>query len=329
MNAWDLLFQIQLVVAPQIGYVAQYFEITSTKSIEGYAPLVSLILLTSNTLRLYYFIGKHYMLALLFQAIAGVLVHFGLLLKVLEVHVSQVVNGHQEDVLFGGAAPSPQLPFNAAIGEEDTAAKPAPDATAGTTEASPTTSSAEQGATVIAEEETNRSSSPVAAAFHRFMRLLFQLEDAIETRLLRQTPRNFAIKYAVSATVALVVALFYFLSIGRVWHGAHAVVGYLALGVESLLVVPQILRNARRRSTAGLSIILIVSWGVGDIIKVVYFAYKKQELPFILCGIFQTVTDIVVVAQVIYYRFYLRADGDANATEDAAPPAPQAASSPQ
>lgn len=320
MSAWEVIFQILLVVAPHIGYVAQYFEIARTNSIEGYAPLVSLILLTSNTLRLFYYIGKHYLLALLFQAIVGVLVHFGLLLKVLDVHVSQVVDERQEDVLFGSGAITPS-PIRAAMSMEETGGKPVSASSAGAPDnttrddalAAPYSGN---GSTVLAEPE-DASASPVKAAFSRFMRFLFMVEDALEQRLLRLTPRNFAFSYIASSAVTLVVVLVYFISIGRIWKDAHAVVGYLSLGIESLLVLPQILRNARRQSTEGLSILLILTWAGGDIIKVIYFTYAKQALPFIVCGIFQTVLDVVVVAQVIYYRFYLR--NEARASGAAAP----------
>ncbi|KPA74171.1 hypothetical protein ABB37_09434 [Leptomonas pyrrhocoris] len=318
MNAWEIVFQTLLVFAPHVGYVAQYFEIVKSNSIEGYAPMVSLILLTSNTLRLYYYIGKHYMLALLFQAILGVLVHFWVLIKVLDVHVSQMVSARQDEVLFDENATSPS-PLVVPISVEEAGSKPAP----AVTDAQGSFSSAThvQGDTVLAED-VHAASPPVAAAFFRFVRFLFHLEDTIERSLLRLTPRSFAFSYVASACVTLVAVLFYYFSIGRVWASAPAVVGYISLGIEALLVLPQILRNARRRSTEGLSMILILTWVVGDVIKVVYYCYAKQALPFIIGGIFQILLDVVVVAQVVYYGFYLRRGSVAGSGEEAADPAP-------
>jgi solute carrier family 66, member 2 len=318
MHALEVIFQILLVFAPHVGYLAQYLEIVKTNSIEGYAPLVSLILLTSNTLRLYYYIGRHYMLALLFQAFFGVIVHFILLLKVLEVHVGQVVSGHQEEVLYGVSA-VPALQLGVPASAEDAGGKPAPAVVDAPVDGlmPPTPTAALPADTVLADGVRN-ASSPVAAAFLRCRRFVFQVEDALEQNLLRLTPYNFAFSYSVSACVALVVVIFYYLSIGRLWHAAPEVVGYISLSIEALLVVPQILRNARRRSTQGLSIVLILSWAVGDIIKVIYYSYAKQALPFIICGIFQVLLDVVVVVQLGYYRFYLRRDGEVSVGAPAA-----------
>lgn len=319
MNPWDVIFQILLVFAPHIGYVAQYFEIVSTNSIEGYASLVSLILLTSNTLRLYYYIGKRFMLALLFQSIVGVIVHFIVLLKVLDVHVNQVVSRHQEDVLFGLDAASPSQ-LGMPISVEEAGGKPAPAAAEAASQPFPSSSITDQADTILADE-AGRATSPVAIAFLRILRFLFQVEDHVEQSLLNLTPRKFAVNYVGWACVAFVVVIFYYLSIGLLWHGAPSVVGYVSLGIEALLVLPQILRNARRRSTEGLSIILILTWVVGDVIKVVYYAYKKQELPFIVCGVFQILLDVVVIAQFVYYHFYLRLSSVANVREVSAPSA--------
>ncbi|KPI84518.1 hypothetical protein ABL78_6428 [Leptomonas seymouri] len=315
MGAWEALFQILLVLAPHVGYVAQYIEIVRSNSIEGYAPLVSLILLTSYTLRLYYYIGNHYMLALLFQAIVGVVVHLAVLLKVLNVHISQVGSEYQDNVLFGANAISPWS-NNTPASFEEAGGKPAPVVADEHLSSSPHTSA--QADTVHAEEAGTTSWSPTAI-FFRFLRFLIQLEDTIESRLLALTPHGFVYSYVATACVTLVAVLIFYFTVGRFWSSAPEVVGYVSLGIEALLVLPQILRNARRRSTEGLSVVLILTWVGGDIIKVAYYIYAKQALPFIVCGIFQILLDVVVVAQVVYYRFCLRresggGDGDAAAT---------------
>jgi len=41
----------------------------------------------------------------------------------------------------------------------------------------------------------------------------------------------------------------------------------MALGVEAFVPVPQAWQNASRRSTVGLSAVLIICWAVGDAFK--------------------------------------------------------------
>ncbi|KAG5499654.1 hypothetical protein JIQ42_05129 [Leishmania sp. Namibia] len=331
MEALRVCFEIALVIAPHIGYGAQYVEIHRTRSIEGYAPVVSLILLTSNTLRVYYYIGNRFLFALLCQAIVGIAVHGVLLLKVLEVHVQQVLraqiselyNGSSAAVIAAAAeeAPTGAAASDAAVGvaarKQDPAADDGDDTTPSPQTEVPAiewpTSSSEVYNGLVSSGETPPSSAPpvgIKSVASKFLLLLFFIEDCIEAHLLRHTPLQFACNYVITGALALGTVLLYYLSIGRVWKYAADVVGYTALGIEALLVLPQILRNARRGSTEGLSMLLILTWVGGDVVKVTYFIYAKQSLPFILCGCFQALLDVVVVAQLIYYRFISKRESE-------------------
>ncbi|CAC9497389.1 conserved hypothetical protein [Leishmania infantum JPCM5] len=333
MEALRVCFQIALVIAPHIGYCAQHAEIHRTQSIEGYSPVVSLILLTSNTLRIYYYIGHHFLLALLLQAILGVAVHGVLLCKVLEVHVQQLLDARVTDiydedsaaVIETAAAGTPTVaPSSSAAGSGGAAEKqnqafgdrddtaPSPNTAAAPAAEWPASSSAAHNGYEGSGDvpPSLAPSAGIGCVTSKFLQVLFRIEDCIEASLLRNTPPQFVYNYAIAATAALVVALLYYVSIGRVWKNAAEVVGYAALGIEALLVLPQILRNARRRSTEGLTMLLILTWVGGDVIKVIYFIYAKQALPFIVCGCFQVFLDIVVVAQLVYYRLIVKRESE-------------------
>ncbi|KAG5476504.1 hypothetical protein LSCM1_04217 [Leishmania martiniquensis] len=337
MEVARICFEVGLVIAPHIGYGAQYVEIHRTRSIAGYAPIVSLILLTSNTLRVYYYIGHRFLFALLCQALVGIAVHGALLLKVLEVHLQEVLrnqiadlyNVHSAVVISaaGAEAPTEEAPptvaFGGAAGKQDPVTGDG-DATALSPQAevSPVewpTPSGDGFSGLGGMEGTPPSPAPesgLKCVVAKFLRLLFSIEDFLEAHLLRQTPLQFACGYVIAAAFALGVVLLYYISIGRVWKHAADVVGYAALGLESLLVLPQILRNARRRSTEGLTMLLILTWVGGDAIKVAYFIYARQSLPFILCGCFQAFLDVVVVVQLVYYRFIVKRDTEVRLEEE-------------
>ncbi|CBZ28026.1 conserved hypothetical protein [Leishmania mexicana MHOM/GT/2001/U1103] len=333
MEVVRICFQIALVTVPHIGYCVQRAEIHRTQSFAGYSPVVSLILLTSNTLRIYYYIGHRFLLALLFQAIVGVAVHGALLCKILEVQVQHVLDARSEDtydedsgaiIETAEAEPPTVAPPSSAAGTGGMAEKQnqtcsdrddtTPSLNTATTPAAewPASSSATHN-----EYEGSGDAPPslapsagIRCGGSKFMRVLFGIEDCIEARLLRNTPPQFVYNYVIASTAALVTALLYYASIRRVWENAAEVVGYTALGIEALLVLPQILRNARRRSTEGLTMLLILTWVCGDIIKVIYFIYAKQALPFIVCGCFQVFLDIVVVAQLVYYRLIVKRESE-------------------
>jgi len=66
--------------------------------------------------------------------------------------------------------------------------------------------------------------------------------------------------------------------------------GYLALGIEATLPLPQLLANQRRRSVKGFRASVLANWLLGDAFKMVwFFTAPKGEVPgvFKACGVFQ------------------------------------------
>jgi hypothetical protein len=108
-------------------------------------------------------------------------------------------------------------------------------------------------------------------------------------------PTSFFIVYAAATVVAFALAAL----LPRPTPGALVeAVGALALGIEALLPVPQALENERRRSTRGLSPLLIAAWCVGDIFKSGYAIVRREPTAFVACGLFQLAVDAVIVLQL-------------------------------
>lgn len=78
--------------------------------------------------------------------------------------------------------------------------------------------------------------------------------------------------------------------------------GLTALLVEATLAIPQLLHNARVKSTAGMSVSMVLLWTAGDIGKSLYFVLRDTPKQFWLCGFTQVVVDIVILMQVAAYR---------------------------
>lgn len=71
-------------------------------------------------------------------------------------------------------------------------------------------------------------------------------------------------------------------------------IGYLGLGIEAILPLPQILANQRAQSCKGFRASVLANWLVGDAMKMSFFflgAEGKVPWAFKMCGMFQACCD--------------------------------------
>ena len=85
--------------------------------------------------------------------------------------------------------------------------------------------------------------------------------------------------------------------------------GYLALGIEATLPLPQMLANYRRKSCRGFRGSVLGNWILGDVMKMVFFFLADQgkggegvPWSFKACGLFQFACDIGLGAQWWWFR---------------------------
>lgn len=86
--------------------------------------------------------------------------------------------------------------------------------------------------------------------------------------------------------------------------GYSDLLGYLALSIEAILPLPQIISNHRTRSCRGFRLSVLANWLIGDAFKMVFFFYKDgSDVPwaFKICGVFQAGCDMYLGIQ--YYMF--------------------------
>ncbi|KAF4611101.1 hypothetical protein D9613_006793 [Agrocybe pediades] len=77
--------------------------------------------------------------------------------------------------------------------------------------------------------------------------------------------------------------------------------GFLALGLESTLPIPQLISNYQQRSLYGFRMSTLIGWVGGDSFKTVYFFLQHTPLQFQICAIFQLSIDIAIIGQRIKY----------------------------
>ncbi|KAI0691237.1 hypothetical protein BC835DRAFT_1407307 [Cytidiella melzeri] len=80
-----------------------------------------------------------------------------------------------------------------------------------------------------------------------------------------------------------------------------SILGFVALGLESTLPIPQLISNYKQKSLYGFRMSTLCGWFGGDAFKVVYFFVKDNPLQFKVCAIFQLSVDCAIVAQRLYY----------------------------
>ncbi|EFA77529.1 hypothetical protein PPL_12132 [Heterostelium album PN500] len=69
ISSGEMVFSLIMVFGPVIGYVSQYKSMKETRNAEAFSSKVSLILLLSNILRCYFWIGERFETTLLYQAL--------------------------------------------------------------------------------------------------------------------------------------------------------------------------------------------------------------------------------------------------------------------
>ncbi|XP_014286884.1 solute carrier family 66 member 2 isoform X3 [Halyomorpha halys] len=103
--------------------------------------------------------------------------------------------------------------------------------------------------------------------------------------------------------VSLVMSLLTFLLLDFIIY--VEILGFLALFMEAMLAVPQLVKNFKSKSTEGMSILMVLMWTVGDVFKTTYFILREAPAQFWLCGGLQVLIDITILGQVwLYHKWF-------------------------
>ncbi|MBE3041058.1 PQ-loop repeat-containing protein [Candidatus Bathyarchaeota archaeon] len=88
-----------------------------------------------------------------------------------------------------------------------------------------------------------------------------------------------------------------------VYTSYSSLIGYVGLGVEAILPLPQILANKRAQSCRGFRVSILVSWIGGDAMKMIWLFTSDTTIPaaFKVCGVFQACCDAFLGVQYLMY----------------------------
>jgi hypothetical protein len=88
-----------------------------------------------------------------------------------------------------------------------------------------------------------------------------------------------------------------------VYQSYSPLIGLVGLSIEATQPNPQIIVNQRSRSSKGLRFSVLVSWLVGDTMKMFWFFTSTTSIPwaFKVCGMFQAFCDALLGVQYFMY----------------------------
>lgn len=98
----------------------------------------------------------------------------------------------------------------------------------------------------------------------------------------------------------LILSLITYLLIDRYLY--VEILGYVAVFTESMLGMPQLLRNYTKKSTLGMSVEMVIMWLSGDLFKTLYFIIRRAPAQFYVCGSIQVIVDVLILYQALWYR---------------------------
>ncbi|KAH8093732.1 hypothetical protein BXZ70DRAFT_948955 [Cristinia sonorae] len=94
------------------------------------------------------------------------------------------------------------------------------------------------------------------------------------------------------------------------------ILGFIALGLESTLPIPQLISNYKQRSLYGFRMSTLIGWLGGDSFKTAYFFLQGSPLQFRVCAIFQLSIDFAIVIQRVLYGAAMPPDMGLREEED-------------
>mmetsp|Transcript_23359 Transcript_23359/g.30500 ORF Transcript_23359/g.30500 Transcript_23359/m.30500 type:complete len:237 (+) Transcript_23359:109-819(+) len=77
-------------------------------------------------------------------------------------------------------------------------------------------------------------------------------------------------------------------------------IGSAAVAMESVISLPQLCQNYIKKNTAGLSLMMVMGWVMGDSFKLLYFVSTGSPFQFIYGAIFQLCSDTFVLIQMTF-----------------------------
>eukprot|EP00920_Eleutheroschizon_duboscqi_P012837 GHVT01030446.1.p1 GENE.GHVT01030446.1~~GHVT01030446.1.p1 ORF type:complete len:543 (-),score=116.00 GHVT01030446.1:425-2053(-) len=308
----DFLIELGIIMGPNLGYAFQYVEIQRTEVVDGFSPLAVLILIVSQSLRIVWWIGERFSMTLLCQSVMVLFFQFLIVELVARLRREQrrsqekatLVSvardsrpGGRLDGAGNAATPSDSEDYPGEYASKDAS----------------TNSSGVVDTSMLRPERTGSFSGVRSGRCGRVWRRLGRLlafawrawlgntcSNFLWVKEVKKLKRfwrwNYFMPYAIFSFIHFAFWFTLVVSVRSVTF--YEVTGHLALGIEAVLQLPQVVNNCLRGSTYGLSLMLVATWLIGDAAKTTYFFVRGSALQFKICGVAQLTQDMILLTQL-------------------------------
>ncbi|KDN48448.1 hypothetical protein K437DRAFT_293895 [Tilletiaria anomala UBC 951] len=314
MTLFSFLFSVGLAVGPPLIYGEQAYQMQQRRNSEGFSKDVCAVLLVANISRIYWWFGVHFEIPLLIQSILMIAAQLGLLYLCLYYRpgswASSAFSVSSEDrqgsVVFDANTPGTGLPRDGS----STAFTPYPPFQV---VVDPPPEELEGGLGHHAPSHVPTGDDRIGSSLNVSQTQQNEGVSQLSVNSLHlpevlasNRPFNFWVWPDYQSYIwalLIVVAVLGIFQVLLGWSSVYvAILGTFALGLESMLPVPQLIQNHKRQSLAGFQLSVLGGWTLGDAIKSVYYINNGAPVQFIIFGLFQLIVDLLICAQAYTYR---------------------------
>ncbi|KAH9815361.1 hypothetical protein DFH28DRAFT_1082229 [Melampsora americana] len=286
MTWLNTLASCGMAIGPPLVYLDQYISILKRRNSDGFSREICGVLLISNITRIFYWFGERFEIGLLIQSILMILTQ--LILLQICLRFSHSTSSSSNDSLSRHEnLESPSIENQSFIRDESSSEEEL---------SSPIgighlASTAEEIPELISSSSKDSIRSKYCCNFWNWNTFGLHCEF-------------------LAILVVIHTALFLLLHKYR-WYVEST--GYIALGLESTLPIPQLITNYQRKSLVGFRVSVLLGWLGGDGFKTIYFFLQpNNSLQFKVCAVFQLSIDILILFQALIYLKQTRRDIELN-----------------
>ncbi|KAJ9475719.1 Scramblase ANY1 [Pseudozyma hubeiensis] len=327
------LASLGMALGAPLVYADQAYSIHRKQDARGFSHDVCAVLLIANITRCFFWLGERFEFALLLQSLLMIAAQLGLLYLCIRYRPvgrwSKSISSDGARVVFDGAAEEEEqqrqggtsterdlMDLNEAEArqaeeqeeEEGYANKQPLLVTLGAMFRGGNGGSSSYGRVSSTDHSSYNTSSGLPAPntttttpTSRVKSILSQLIPSSTSRPLNFWQWSDYNSYLIFLFLYILLLLILYIPLS---HSSTfiSLLGYIALGLESTLPIPQLIANYRRKSLAGFRASVLFGWLGGDSFKLLYFLLKGSPAQFTTCAVFQLSVDLAILGQRWLYR---------------------------
>ena len=262
----DISMDIAMISAPLITYLFQIIKFYKTKSSKGFSKFICLLFFLGNIFRIFFWFGKHFKNALLYQSI-GIIIFQIILIHLCIKFQDESYNNPQKYLPV--VKNINDIPRNIEIVSDNNIETNTDNS--------------------IDKTNSNSMKTFILGYFSKFFNknLFWNWSEEKEY-------------YQFMAFFIILLLILY--SILNNYHIFFDIIGIFSSIFESSICIPQIISNFRSKFTKNLSSMMISCWFFGDCFRL-YYNIKFSSPSQLIIGIsVQILLDTVVLFQLIIYK---------------------------